>query len=151
MMSVINKLKQSNLTISFAESCTGGKLASSLVTHEGISDIFLGGVVAYSKKSKIDILKIDEKIINKFGLVSKEIAKHMAISAKKMYKSDICISSTGNIGLTTADKLSSVGKVFIAINFKNEIHVKELDLTQSRVQNIDFILNEVFTFLDKFL
>ena len=61
MMSVINKLKQSNLTISFAESCTGGKLASSLVKHEGISNIFLGGVVTYSKKSKIDILKIDEK------------------------------------------------------------------------------------------
>ena len=54
MMSVINKLKQSNLTISFAESCTGGKLASSLVTHEGISDIFLGGgyVIDHPKKKQ---------------------------------------------------------------------------------------------------
>ena len=103
--------------------------------------------IKFNHDYEIDFFPVTEPVIGG------PAARVMSVrdGTKKMYKSDICISSTGNIGLTTADKLSSVGKVFIAINFKNEIHVKELDLTQSRVQNIDFILNEVFTFLDNFL
>ena len=115
--SVINKIKQQGLTLSLAESCTGGKVASTIVSFEGVSDFFLGGVVSYSINSKITILNIDGDKIKNYGVVSSEIAKEMSIGAKKLFKSDISVAVTGNVGLNSADDKSSVGKVFVAIFF----------------------------------
>ena len=79
ILSIIEKIKRRNLTIAVAESCTGGKVASTIVSNEGVSNIFLGGVVTYSDNSKVEILKIDKNKIQNYGAVSSEIAKDMSL------------------------------------------------------------------------
>ena len=76
LISVINKIKDQKLTLSVAESCTGGKIASIIVSYEGASDFFLGGIVSYSVDSKIRILNIDNQRIEKYGVVSAETVSY---------------------------------------------------------------------------
>ena len=149
--SVINKIKQQGLTLSLAESCTGGKVASTIVSFEGVSDFFLGGVVSYSINSKITILNIDGDKIKNYGVVSSEIAKEMSIGAKKLFKSDISVAVTGNVGLNSADNKSSVGKVFVAINFNNKVEAWEFNFNGNRKTNIESAVSEVFKLLNNIL
>jgi len=149
--SVINKIKQQGLTLSLAESCTGGKVASTIVSFEGVSDFFLGGVVSYSINSKITILNIDGDKIKNYGVVSSEIAKEMSIGAKKLFKSDISVAVTGNVGLNSADDKSSVGKVFVAINFNNKVEAWEFNFNGNRKTNIESAVSEVFKLLNNIL
>ena len=149
--SVINKIKQQGLTLSLAESCTGGKVASTIVSFEGVSDFFLGGVVSYSINSKITILNIDCDKIKNYGVVSSEIAKEMSIGAKKLFKSDISVAVTGNVGLNSADDKSSVGKVFVAINFNNKVEAWEFNFNGNRKTNIESAVSEVFKLLNNIL
>ena len=149
--SVINKIKQQGLTLSLAESCTGGKVASTIVSFEGVSDFFLGGVVSYSINSKITILNIDGDKIKNYGVVSSEIAKEMSIGAKKLFKSDISVAVTGNVGLNSADDKSSVGKVFVAINFNNKAEAWEFNFNGNRKTNIESAVSEVFKLLNNIL
>ena len=149
--SVINKIKQQGLTLSLAESCTGGKVASTIVSFEGVSDFFLGGVVSYSINSKITILNIDGDKIKNYGVVSSEIAKEMSIGAKKLFKSDISVAVTGNVGLNSADNKSSVGKVFVAINFNNKAEAWEFNFNGNRKTNIESAVSEVFKLLNNIL
>ena len=102
LISVINKIKDQKLTLSVAESCTGGKIASSIVSHEGASEFFLGGIVSYSVDSKIRILSIDNQRIEKYGVVSAQIAKEMSIGVKNKFESDISVAVTGNVGSKSA-------------------------------------------------
>ena len=149
--SVINKIKEQGLTLSLAESCTGGKVASTIVSFEGVSDFFLGGVVSYSINSKITILNIDGDKIKNYGVVSSEIAKEMSIGAKKLFKSDISVAVTGNVGLNSADDKSSVGKVFVAINFNNKVEAWEFNFNGNRKTNIESAVSEVFKLLNNIL
>ncbi len=149
--SVINKIKQQGLTLSLAESCTGGKVASTIVSFEGVSDFFLGGVVSYSINSKITILNIDGDKIKNYGVVSSEIAKEMSIGAKKLFKSDISVAVTGNVGLNSADDKSSVGKVFVAINSNNKVEAWEFNFNGNRKTNIESAVSEVFKLLNNIL
>ena len=149
--SVINKIKQQGLTLSLAESCTGGKVASTIVSFEGVSDFFLGGVVSYSINSKITILNIDGDKIKNYGVVSSEIAKEMSIGAKKLFKSDISVAVTGNVGLNSADDKSYVGKVFVAINFNNKLEAWEFNFNGNRKTNIESAVSEVFKLLNNIL
>ena len=93
---LIKKIKDSNLSISVAESCTGGQLSSAFVSKPRLN--FSGGVVTYSTKSKVDILKIDSKKIDLHGVVSQEIAIEMSVKVRELFNSDISISTTGNAG-----------------------------------------------------
>ena len=95
---LIKKIKDSNLSISVAESCTGGQLSSAFVSEAGASDFFSGGVVTYSTISKVKILKIDPKKIDSYGVVSQEIAIEMSVKVRELFNSDISISTTGNAG-----------------------------------------------------
>ena len=151
LSSVIRKIKKKNLTISVAESCTGGKVASSIVSYSGVSDIFLGGVVAYSEKSKINILKIEKNRINNYGTVSPQIAEDMCVCVKRIFNSDISISTTGNVGPSLGDDSSPLGKVFVAVNYKDNIIVKEYDFQDDRNTNINNVVSQVFNLLDNIL
>ena len=151
LISVINKIKDQKLTLSVAESCTGGKIASSIVSHEGASDFFLGGVISYSVDSKIRILKIDTLKIEKYGVVSSQIAKEMSIGVKNKFESDISIAVTGNVGLKSGDGKSPVGKVFIAINFRNKINTWEYNFNGDRKANIESAVSSVFSLLNNIL
>ena len=92
-----------------------------------------------------------KKRIHDCGVVSREIAKDMTIGVKKLFKSDISISITGNVGLTVGDKSSSLGKVFIGINFNNKIVVNEYNFDDDRNTNISNAVSRVFYMLNNIL
>jgi len=147
----IEKLKKANFTLSVAESCTGGRIASNIVSFEGASEFFLGGVVTYSTLSKIRILNIDKKRIELYGVVSPEIAKDMSNAVKDLFGSDISISITGNVGSKSGDGLSPIGQVFISVNFMNKVDVWEFNFNDDRNTNIESAVSKVFILLNNIL
>ena len=117
---LIQKLKQKRLKISFAESCTGGLLAQSITSISGASKVFNFSVVTYSNDSKISILNVPRKIIDKFGAVSEECCLIMVKNLAKISKSQINVSITGIAGPKGGSKLKPIGLVFIGINYKGK-------------------------------
>lgn len=130
-------LTEKGLTIATAESCTGGKIASTLAAVSGASNYFKGSIVSYATQTKIDVLGIDETIINSNGVVSAEVAKAMAISAQKRLNSDYAIATTGNAGPTKGDEVAELGTVFIGIATPREVFVEEFNFGQPREKVID--------------
>jgi len=130
---LIRKLKKKKLTISFAESCTGGLLAQSITSISGASKVFNISVVTYSNDSKSLILKVPKKIINKFGAVSEQCCLSMVKNLTKISKSQINVSITGIAGPKGGSKLKPVGLVFVGINYKGKNNVyKYLFLNKTR-------------------
>lgn len=111
-------LKKSGITLSVAESCTGGLLCHKITNVSGSSEYFRGGVIAYNNDIKERVLYVSLKILKKSGAVSKETAIAMARGAKKNLGSDIGLSITGIAGPTGGTKLKPVGTVFIATSDK---------------------------------
>ena len=103
---VVQKLIKKKLKISFAESCTGGLLSSSITSISGSSKIFNLGLVTYSNKAKINILKVPKKIIDKYGAVSKECCLSMVKNLSKISKANISVSITGIAGPNGGTKLN---------------------------------------------
>lgn len=119
------ELERRNLTLSVAESCTGGFLAKKLTDVEGSSKIFLGGVVVYSNESKKNLLKIDEKLLRKYGAVSNEVAILMAKNCAKIFNSDLSISITGIAGPSGGTFEKPVGTVFISTFYRNKVETEK--------------------------
>ena len=109
------KLIKKKLTISVAESCTGGLLAHNLTKLANSSKYFQMGLTTYSNQAKIKILKVNKKIIKKYGAVSKECCKSMVQNLNKISKSKINISITGIAGPGGASKNKPIGLVYIGI------------------------------------
>jgi nicotinamide-nucleotide amidase len=122
---IVQKLIKKKLKISFAESCTGGMLSSTITSVSGSSKVFNLGLVTYSNKSKIDILKIPKKIISKYGAVSNECCLSMVKNLSKISKANISVSITGIAGPNGGTKLKPVGLVYIGIKKGNKIIIKE--------------------------
>ena len=149
---IFNFLDKTNKTISFAESCTGGALSSSLTIIPGASKVFLGSIVSYSTYSKQELLKIDKSDLDKYSPVSERIAITMAENVKKQFKSDYSISITGNAGPSTDGQKSNVGDCFIAISSENEIFCEKFNVNQSREDFIEAVKNISFQlFYDKII
>jgi len=113
---VANSLFKHNLTIAVAESCTGGLIANKLTNISGSSKYFERGIISYSNKSKIEILKVPEKLIKTFGAVSEKVSKSMAENIRKISKVDIGLSTTGIAGPTGATSQKPVGLVYISLS-----------------------------------
>ena len=109
------KLIQKKLTISVAESCTGGLLANNLTRLSNSSKYFQIGLITYSNNAKIKILKVSKKIIHKYGAVSPETCEAMVKNLAKISKSIISISITGIAGPNGGTKLKPVGLVYIGV------------------------------------
>ncbi|MDB4081752.1 CinA family protein [Candidatus Pelagibacter sp.] len=122
---IVLKLIKKKLKISFAESCTGGLLASSITSISGSSKIFNLGLVTYSNKTKTSILRVPKKIIDKYGAVSKECCLSMVKNLSKISKANISVSITGIAGPNGGTKLKPVGLVFIGIKKGKKIIIKE--------------------------
>ena len=149
---IFNFLDKTNKTISFAESCTGGALSSSLIMIPGASQVFLGSIVSYSTYSKQKLLNIDKSDLDKYSPVSERIAITMAENVKKQFKSDYSISITGNAGPSTDGQKSNVGDCFIAISSENEIFCEKFNVNQSREDFIEAVKNISFQlFYDKII
>lgn len=126
-------LIQKNMSISSVESFTVGGFASQIGNVPGISKVYRGSLVSYQTRIKRDVLKIDEKIIDTYGVVSNEVAGMMAVNGQKMFDSDICISFTGNAG-PDAMEGKPVGLVYVGIAIFDSIHVFSYQLNGSRQQ-----------------
>tara|TARA_B110000967_G_C18699838_1_gene467247 strand:- start:61 stop:531 length:471 start_codon:yes stop_codon:yes gene_type:complete len=122
---LVKELIQKKLKISFAESCTGGMLSSLITSISGSSKVFNLGLITYSNKAKIDILKVPEKIISKYGSVSYECCLSMVKNLSKISKANISVSITGVAGPDGGTKLKPVGLVYIGIKKGNKIIVQQ--------------------------
>tara|TARA_B100000029_G_scaffold333858_1_gene326008 strand:+ start:730 stop:1194 length:465 start_codon:yes stop_codon:yes gene_type:complete len=140
----INNLLLKNISISTAESCTGGLLSYNFIKHKGISKIFKNGFICYSNESKIKFLKINKSILKKNGAVSSVIAKNMVENLFKITKSNLCITTTGIAGPTGGTKNKPVGLVFIAIKFKNKTKIFKKKFKGTRVQIQKKVISYIF-------
>ena len=123
MKSLVEKLTKKKLKISFAESCTGGMLASSITSISGASKVFDMGLITYSNRAKIKILKVNENIIKNYGAVSAECCKAMVVNLSKISKASINISITGIAGPKGGTKKKPVGLVYIGIKKGKKIKI----------------------------
>lgn len=148
---ILNKLIMRNISVSTAESCTGGLLAYSFVKNKDSSKVFKGGYIAYSNEMKIKELKIRKTSLKKNGAVSHQIAKEMIEGLYKKNKTQICISTTGIAGPSGSTKNKPVGLIYIGIrlNKKNIVIKKNFKGTRMQIQKkcVKFILK----YLDKLI
>ena len=131
---VVKLLIKKNLKISFAESCTGGLLSSSITSINGSSKVFTLGLITYSNQAKINILKVPKKIILKHGAVSYETCFSMVKNLNKISKTNISLSITGVAGPKGGTKQKPVGLVFIGVKKGNKTLVKKF-LFKSKKRN----------------
>tara|TARA_B110000196_G_scaffold208017_1_gene178307 strand:- start:94 stop:567 length:474 start_codon:yes stop_codon:yes gene_type:complete len=122
---VVKKLITKKLKISFAESCSGGMLSSSITSISGSSKIFEMGLITYSNQAKINILKIPKQIIKKHGAVSKQCCFSMIKNLSKICKSNIYISITGIAGPNGGTKKKPVGLVYIGVKSGNIVKINK--------------------------
>jgi PncC family amidohydrolase len=125
MKSLIKILIKKKLKISFAESCTGGLLASTITSISGASKIFNLGFVTYSNQAKIKILRINKNIIRKYGAVSHECCVAMVKNLSRISKANINVSITGIAGPKGGSKKKPVGLVYIGVKKGNKILINK--------------------------
>lgn len=146
---VSDLLRKENRTLAVAESCTGGKIAQLLTAIPGASVFFKGGVVCYATESKINVLGVSEDLISMHSVVSKQVAESMATQAKKIFKSDYAIATTGNAGPEKGDSDVEVGTVFIAFATPNGVFSEEFNFGQPREKVTGRAVNKGFEILYK--
>ena len=122
---IIKKLSKKKLKISFAESCTGGLLSSTITSVSGSSKVFNLGLIAYSNQSKIKVLKVSKKIIRKYGAASEQVCKAMAKNVSKIGKTNMSVSVTGIAGPNGGTRKKPVGLVYVGIKKDNKISIKK--------------------------
>jgi nicotinamide-nucleotide amidase len=137
----------SGQTLSVAESCTGGAIASKITEKEGASAYFMGSIIPYGTEFKSSILGIDKNLVSKFTVVSKEVAEAMAVNTKAMFKSDFVIATTGIAGPSKGDAKDEIGTVFIAIAGPERVKVERFSFGRSRERVIAKATNKAFEML----
>lgn len=140
-------LKKKKLTLSTAESCTGGLLGDIITRVPGSSEYYKGGIIAYSKEIKTKILKVKEETIKKHTVYSEEVAGEMAENIREIFKTDIGISTTGIAGPTGGTKDKPVGLVYMGICFGGKTFIFKKIFKGKReeikLQSALFVLNEL--------
>ena len=136
--SVIDILKEKNLTLSTAESCTGGMIGELITSVSGASEVYGFGFITYANEAKEQILGVKHETLEKFGAVSEETAREMALGAKRVSGSDISVSVTGIAGPGGGTKEKPVGLVYVACADKNGTRVEKLQLSgnRERIRNL---------------
>ncbi len=140
---IIQKLGQRHLTISVAESLTGGLVAASLTQIPGASAVFKGGIIAYRDEIKQQVLKVDPALITKFTSISEPVAQSMATNIREIMNTDIGIATTGVAGPDKSDGFAP-GIVFVAISIGDHKICQKLELVGDRTQIRDQSVNEIF-------
>ena len=124
-LKIVKLLTIKKLKVSFAESCTGGLLASSITSISGSSKVFNLGLVTYSNNAKVKVLKVPKKTINKYGAVSHETCLSMVKNLSRISKSNISISITGIAGPNGGTKEKPVGLVYIGLKKGDKTIIKK--------------------------
>ena len=148
---VVKLLMEKNMTLSSAESCTGGLFSQEVTNISGASQIFDRGIVTYSNNAKMEELGVKAETLAAFGAVSKETAYEMAEGVREVSGTDIGVSVTGIAGPTGATKDKPVGLVYIGISTKDSTNVRELRLEGDRTQNRQNSMRNMFDIIYEIL
>jgi nicotinamide-nucleotide amidase len=144
-------LEENGKTVATAESCTGGKIAASIVSIEGSSNYYKGSVVAYSNEIKIRVLNVASELIDEFGVVSAEVVEAMAVGARRLMQSDFAIATSGIAGPSGGTAEKPVGTVWIAVASDRQLVSRLFCFGTDRNQNIDRTTQAAFLLLKEFL
>ncbi|MEF9477396.1 CinA family nicotinamide mononucleotide deamidase-related protein [Chryseobacterium sp. 1B4] len=137
-------LTERNLTISTAESCTGGELAKMITSVSGSSKYFLGGMVAYATEKKIKILNVSEKTVEQFTVVSEQVAQEMAKGCQELFETHISLSTTGVAGPGKGEDGKDVGTVYYTIRINDQEVTSKLYMPHlERVDFMNFVSQKV--------
>jgi PncC family amidohydrolase len=140
LKNLTTKLKKNKIKVAVAESCTGGLISYNLTKIPGASKFFMVGMVSYSNISKLDLLKVRQKTLTKYGAVSAEICKEMCNNLLKISKTNIAISVTGIAGPDGGTKKKPIGLVYVGICSKNKFEIKKFNfgkkLSRINIQNL---------------
>lgn len=148
---LLNLMEAKKLTLSTAESCTGGYIAHLITQHPGSSKVFEGGAVTYSYELKESVLGVNPETLKQYGAVSEETVREMAIGAVKHFNTDFAVAVSGIAGPDGGTPDKPVGTVWIALASKDQVIAKLFHFGDKRVQNIErsaaaalnMILNQV--------
>lgn len=127
-----------------AESCTGGHLAAKFTTNPGASSCFKGGIVTYATPSKEEILHVPHEVIENHSVVSSEVAKSMAENARKLFKADYALATTGNAGPKKGDSDAQVGTVYIGVATPEKVYSRKFVFGKTREQVVNKTVNKAF-------
>jgi nicotinamide-nucleotide amidase len=130
-------LTERKLTISTAESCTGGELAKMITSVSGSSKYFLGGIIPYAAEKKIEILKVKKETIDEFSVVSEQVAAEMAEGCQKLFNTDISLSTTGVAGPGKGEDGKEVGTIFYTIRIDDQEVTSKLYMPH--LERLDFM------------
>jgi len=145
---LLDKLITKNITVSTAESCTGGLLAYSFIKNKNSSKIFIGGYITYSNAMKIKELKVSKVSLKKNGAVSYQIAEEMTKGLYQKNKTKICISTTGIAGPSGSTKNKPVGLIYIGIRMNKKNIVIKKKFKGTRIQIQKKCVNFIFKYLN---
>lgn len=152
IIKVHNLFKDKKISLSIAESCTGGLISHYITSIPGASEFFVAGLILYSAEMKKKILHIPPEIIKQFGVISRQTAIEMAEKVRKLTTTDFSVSTTGNLGPDVLEGKEK-GLVYIAVSRRNHTFVKEYIFKGDRQENkekaslkaIDFLIEIVET------
>ncbi len=131
-MAVVRLLKKNGLTVTTAESCTGGMLAARLVNVPGVSDVYREGYITYSNKAKRRLLDVNKSTLKKYGAVSEQTAREMAIGGVFANGADVCVATTGIAGPDGGTEEKPVGLVYISCYLKDKVTVERFQFKGNR-------------------
>lgn len=145
------KLRKKNLTVSTAESCTGGFISHKITVVPGSSDYYLGSIISYNNLIKEELLEVDKKTIESKGVVSREVVEQMALTVAKKLHTNCSIAVSGIMGPDGGTKNQPVGTVWIATLHNSEVVAREYNVGRSRRENIERTANTAIFQLLKML
>ena len=149
---IIHRFAKKNVWVAVAESCTGGYVSHMITNISGASKVFERGIISYGNQAKIDILKINAKIIEDYGAVSEEVARQMAANVRTISKRcDIGIGITGIAGPTGETPGKPLGLVYVGFSTPKEIVVKKFIFDTDRITFKEKVLEEIVKLLEDYL
>ena len=144
-------LKEKNLTLSTAESCTGGNIAARITSISGSSEYYKGSIIAYDNEVKTNLLKVSPDTLERYGAVSRETVTEMAKGAMSMLKTTCAVATSGIAGPGGGTPAKPAGTIWIAAAFKSELITRKLEEDRGRTANIENTVFEALNLLLKLI
>lgn len=151
IIKIVDNLVERNIKIAFAESCTGGFISHMFTNVSGVSKVFDRGIICYSNASKIELVKVDPEIIEKYGAVSKKVAEQLAFNIRILSGVEIGIGITGIAGPTGGTDEKPVGLVFMGFSAEVETLVKKFQFNTDRIEFKKKVLEKVLEYFESYL
>ena len=146
---ILDRFTKNKLRIAIAESCTGGYISNMITNVSGSSKVFDRGIICYSNQAKIELVKVDPHVIEKFGAVSEEVVKQLANNVRLLSNVDIGIGISGIAGPTGGTKEKPVGLVYIGFSTEKEISIEKYNFKTDRITFKKMVLDKVLAFLEE--